>query len=165
MHVDLQREITGSGCTWSAPNTLCWNQWLIVFFILLVYSRTAWRDITSGDFTVRMFDGSHFYLKDSENEKIILDYITKHLETSEMDYLWHTDAVRSVGAEPISWMCLTSFYVQIAASSDFKNFKIWSVWYNRSQQWPHNWYYVISLYVKYQRIKTQSGVSVWLLRC
>lgn len=47
----------------------------------------AWKDITSGDFTVRMFDGSHFYLKDSGNEKIILDYITKTLETSEMDYL------------------------------------------------------------------------------
>ncbi|XP_041868518.1 S-acyl fatty acid synthase thioesterase, medium chain isoform X2 [Melanotaenia boesemani] len=47
----------------------------------------AWRDVTSGDFTIRMFDGAHFYLKDSGNEKIILDYITKHLETSEMDYL------------------------------------------------------------------------------
>lgn len=47
----------------------------------------AWRDATSGDFTIRMFDGSHFYLKDCGNEKIILDYITKHLETSEMDYL------------------------------------------------------------------------------
>ncbi|KAF7669660.1 hypothetical protein LDENG_00159100 [Lucifuga dentata] len=47
----------------------------------------AWKDISSGDFTVRMFDGSHFYLKDSGNEKIILDYITKYLETSEMDYL------------------------------------------------------------------------------
>ncbi|XP_044028812.1 S-acyl fatty acid synthase thioesterase, medium chain isoform X1 [Siniperca chuatsi] len=47
----------------------------------------AWKDITSGDFTVRMLDGSHFYLKDSGNEKILLDYVTKHLETSEMDYL------------------------------------------------------------------------------
>uniref|UniRef100_A0A4W6EGN2 oleoyl-[acyl-carrier-protein] hydrolase n=1 Tax=Lates calcarifer TaxID=8187 RepID=A0A4W6EGN2_LATCA len=47
----------------------------------------AWKDITSGDFTVRMLDGSHFYLKESGNEKIILDYVTKHLETSEMDYL------------------------------------------------------------------------------
>ncbi|XP_056153846.1 S-acyl fatty acid synthase thioesterase, medium chain isoform X2 [Lampris incognitus] len=47
----------------------------------------AWRDISTGDFTVRMLDGSHFYLKDSGNEKIILDYITKHLETCEMDYL------------------------------------------------------------------------------
>nr|XP_020453284.1 S-acyl fatty acid synthase thioesterase, medium chain isoform X2 [Monopterus albus] len=47
----------------------------------------AWKDITSGDFTVRLFDGSHFYLKDSGNEKILLDYITRHLETSEMDYL------------------------------------------------------------------------------
>ncbi|XP_075995525.1 S-acyl fatty acid synthase thioesterase, medium chain [Genypterus blacodes] len=47
----------------------------------------AWKDISSGDFTIRMFDGSHFYLKDSENEKVILDYITKYMETIEMDYL------------------------------------------------------------------------------
>ncbi|KAM8840284.1 S-acyl fatty acid synthase thioesterase, medium chain isoform 2-T2 [Spinachia spinachia] len=47
----------------------------------------AWKSITSGDFTVRMFDGSHFYLKESENEKKILDYITQQVETSEMDYL------------------------------------------------------------------------------
>ncbi|XP_037119190.1 S-acyl fatty acid synthase thioesterase, medium chain [Syngnathus acus] len=47
----------------------------------------AWKDITTGDFLVRMLDGSHFYLKDPGNEQIILDYITKHLETSEMDYL------------------------------------------------------------------------------
>lgn len=47
----------------------------------------AWKSITSGDFTVRMFNGSHFYLKDPGNEKNILDYITKYLETSEMDYL------------------------------------------------------------------------------
>lgn len=47
---------------------------------------TAWKEATSGEFTVKMFDGSHFYLKDSANEKILLDYITKQLETSEMDY-------------------------------------------------------------------------------
>ncbi|XP_039978459.1 S-acyl fatty acid synthase thioesterase, medium chain [Xiphias gladius] len=47
----------------------------------------AWKDATSGDFTIRMFEGSHFYLKDSGNEKVILDYVTKHLETSGMDYL------------------------------------------------------------------------------
>ncbi|KAM3858313.1 S-acyl fatty acid synthase thioesterase, medium chain [Diretmus argenteus] len=47
----------------------------------------AWKEISSGDFTVRMMDGSHFYLKESGNEKILLDYITKHLETAEMDYL------------------------------------------------------------------------------
>ncbi|XP_053189927.1 S-acyl fatty acid synthase thioesterase, medium chain isoform X1 [Scomber japonicus] len=47
----------------------------------------AWKEITTGDFTVRMLDGSHFYLKDSGNEKIILNYVTKHLETAEMDYL------------------------------------------------------------------------------
>ncbi|XP_068616320.1 S-acyl fatty acid synthase thioesterase, medium chain [Brachionichthys hirsutus] len=47
----------------------------------------AWKSITSGDFTVRILAGAHFYLKESENEKMILEYITKHLETSEMDYL------------------------------------------------------------------------------
>ncbi|TMS18712.1 S-acyl fatty acid synthase thioesterase, medium chain [Larimichthys crocea] len=47
----------------------------------------AWKSITSGDFTTRMLDGSHFYLKDPGNEKILLDYITKQLETSEIDYL------------------------------------------------------------------------------
>lgn len=52
-----------------------------------MFSSTAWKDITTGDFTVKMFDGSHFYLKDSGNEKMILDYVTKQLETSEMDYL------------------------------------------------------------------------------
>ncbi|XP_008284027.1 S-acyl fatty acid synthase thioesterase, medium chain-like [Stegastes partitus] len=47
----------------------------------------AWKDVTSGDFTVKMLDGSHFYLKEPQNEKIILDYITKQLETTGMDYL------------------------------------------------------------------------------
>lgn len=47
----------------------------------------AWKSMTSGDFDIRMLGGSHFYLKDPENEKILLDLITKHLETSEMDYL------------------------------------------------------------------------------
>lgn len=47
----------------------------------------AWKSISSGDFTVKMLDGAHFYLKDPQNEEIILDYITKHLETIEMDYL------------------------------------------------------------------------------
>ncbi|XP_013881126.1 S-acyl fatty acid synthase thioesterase, medium chain [Austrofundulus limnaeus] len=47
----------------------------------------AWRNITSGEFSIRMFEGSHFYLKDPENQKILLDLITKHLETAEMDYL------------------------------------------------------------------------------
>nr|XP_057902596.1 S-acyl fatty acid synthase thioesterase, medium chain [Doryrhamphus excisus]XP_057902597.1 S-acyl fatty acid synthase thioesterase, medium chain [Doryrhamphus excisus]XP_057902598.1 S-acyl fatty acid synthase thioesterase, medium chain [Doryrhamphus excisus] len=47
----------------------------------------AWKDITTGDFTIRMLDGAHFYLKDPGNERIITDYITRHLEMSEMDYL------------------------------------------------------------------------------
>ncbi|XP_037549452.1 S-acyl fatty acid synthase thioesterase, medium chain [Nematolebias whitei] len=47
----------------------------------------AWRNITSGDFSIRTFDGSHFYLKDPGNEKILLDLITKSVETAEMDYL------------------------------------------------------------------------------
>ncbi|XP_053719340.1 S-acyl fatty acid synthase thioesterase, medium chain [Synchiropus splendidus] len=47
----------------------------------------AWKDITSGDFTIRMFEGSHFYLKDPQNEKSILHYVRQQLETSDMDYL------------------------------------------------------------------------------
>ncbi|XP_051992477.1 S-acyl fatty acid synthase thioesterase, medium chain isoform X2 [Xyrauchen texanus] len=47
----------------------------------------AWKNMTSGDFTVQILPGSHFYLKEAANEKIILDFITKHLETAEMDYL------------------------------------------------------------------------------
>uniref|UniRef100_A0A3P9AID7 oleoyl-[acyl-carrier-protein] hydrolase n=1 Tax=Esox lucius TaxID=8010 RepID=A0A3P9AID7_ESOLU len=47
----------------------------------------AWKDISSGDFTVQMLPGGHFYLKDASNEEIILDCITKYLETAEMDYL------------------------------------------------------------------------------
>ncbi|XP_055013169.1 S-acyl fatty acid synthase thioesterase, medium chain isoform X2 [Boleophthalmus pectinirostris] len=37
----------------------------------------AWKEITTGEFTVKMLDGSHFYLKEATNEKILLDYITK----------------------------------------------------------------------------------------
>ncbi|TRY96387.1 hypothetical protein DNTS_029321 [Danionella cerebrum] len=47
----------------------------------------AWRSMTSGDFTVQMLSGGHFYLKEGANEKYLLDHITKHLETAEMDYL------------------------------------------------------------------------------
>lgn len=47
----------------------------------------AWKDMTSGDFTIQMLPGAHFYLKEAANEKIILDHVTKHLETAEMDYL------------------------------------------------------------------------------
>ncbi|XP_062866912.1 S-acyl fatty acid synthase thioesterase, medium chain [Trichomycterus rosablanca] len=47
----------------------------------------AFKAMTSGDFTVQMLPGPHFYLKDTANEKVLLDHITKHLETAEMDYL------------------------------------------------------------------------------
>ncbi|XP_016300013.1 S-acyl fatty acid synthase thioesterase, medium chain-like [Sinocyclocheilus anshuiensis] len=47
----------------------------------------AWKDMTNGDVTVQMLPGSNFYLKEEANEKYILDHITKHLETAEMDYL------------------------------------------------------------------------------
>ncbi|KAK3508381.1 hypothetical protein QTP70_025787 [Hemibagrus guttatus] len=53
----------------------------------LPHDLQAFKDMTSGDFSVQMLPGSHFYLKDSANEKIILDYITKHIETAEMGYL------------------------------------------------------------------------------
>lgn len=46
----------------------------------------AWSSITSGDFTVRRLPGAHFYLKDAANEKVLLDYISKQLETAQMDY-------------------------------------------------------------------------------
>uniref|UniRef100_A0A673G1P5 oleoyl-[acyl-carrier-protein] hydrolase n=1 Tax=Sinocyclocheilus rhinocerous TaxID=307959 RepID=A0A673G1P5_9TELE len=48
---------------------------------------TLYTDMTNGDFTVQMLPGSHFYLKEEANEKYILDHITKHFETAEMDYL------------------------------------------------------------------------------
>ncbi|KAG5842962.1 S-acyl fatty acid synthase thioesterase, medium chain isoform X2 [Anguilla rostrata] len=47
----------------------------------------AWRHVTRGEFTVKMLPGPHFYLKDPSNEKVILDIVTRHLETAEIDYL------------------------------------------------------------------------------
>lgn len=55
--------------------------------VLCLFCFIAWKNMTSGDFTVQMLPGSHFYLKEAANEKYILDHITKHLETAEMDYL------------------------------------------------------------------------------
>lgn len=46
----------------------------------------AWKKMTSGEFTVKILEGSHFYLKEALNENILLDYITKQLEASELDY-------------------------------------------------------------------------------
>ncbi|XP_067862942.1 S-acyl fatty acid synthase thioesterase, medium chain [Heptranchias perlo] len=46
----------------------------------------AWNDFTSGEFTIRIFPGGHFYLKEPDNENFLVAYITKHLETVEINY-------------------------------------------------------------------------------
>lgn len=53
----------------------------------LLHDLQAWKEMTSGDFSIQMFPGAHFYLREPSNEKRLLDWITKHLETAEMDYL------------------------------------------------------------------------------
>ncbi|XP_024151795.1 S-acyl fatty acid synthase thioesterase, medium chain [Oryzias melastigma] len=53
----------------------------------LPHNLQEWKCITSGEFTIRMFDGAHFYLKTPGNEKLLLDYMSRHLETSQLDYL------------------------------------------------------------------------------
>uniref|UniRef100_A0A3P9IZD5 S-acyl fatty acid synthase thioesterase, medium chain n=1 Tax=Oryzias latipes TaxID=8090 RepID=A0A3P9IZD5_ORYLA len=53
----------------------------------LPHNLQEWRCITSGEFTIKMFDGAHFYLKDPGNEKLLLDHMLKHLEASQLDYL------------------------------------------------------------------------------
>lgn len=51
------------------------------------YDLTAWRDVTSGELTVRLLAGAHFYLKEPLNEEILLDHMRRHLETARMDYM------------------------------------------------------------------------------
>ncbi|XP_030045796.1 S-acyl fatty acid synthase thioesterase, medium chain [Microcaecilia unicolor] len=47
----------------------------------------AWKELTSGDFNIYSLPGGHLYLKEPANEKTIVNYIAKHLKTTEMTYL------------------------------------------------------------------------------